>query len=93
MTSIVKRTKQINPASGYLLGNTVSLDAKFIYDPIQFTVGSYGVVAKDGTNIYFDTYANVVTFLITPEVTKGSGSITCAESTCVHPLLSVMVTM
>lgn len=70
MSSLIKTTKQIPGATSYFLAKTLggsfTAITKFIYEPITFTVGSYGVVMIQGTNIYFDTYANAVLFLTDP---------------------------
>ncbi len=77
MPSITTTTKQIPSNSGYFLaknlGGSFTALAEFIYDPIAFTVGSFGVVAVNGTSVYFDTYANAVTFLTNPGATGNSG--------------------
>jgi hypothetical protein len=70
MSSLLKELKQIPSNNGYFLakdlGGSFTAITKFIYDPITFTVGSYGVVMIQGTNVYFDTYANADAFLTDP---------------------------
>lgn len=77
MSSLLKTPKQIAARTGYFLakalGSPLTALVEFIYDPIQFTIGSFGVVGIEGSNIYFDTYANAVTFLTNPAATGNSG--------------------
>lgn len=65
MSSVLASPQQIASRTGYLLcqANTGSA-AKFNPDaPWTFTVGTGGVVAVNGTNVVFDTYANARTAL------------------------------
>lgn len=77
MSSLIKVTKQIPGNGSYFLskdlGGSFTALVEFIYDPINFTVGSFGVVGIEGGNVYFDTYANVVTFLTNPSGAGNSG--------------------
>lgn len=77
MSSLIKTTKQIPGNGSYFLskdlGGSFTALVEFIYDPINFTVGSFGVVAVNGGSVYFDTYANVVTFLTNPGATGNTG--------------------
>lgn len=63
------RAIKTNPSiSGYFRGENPAADAtiKFIFYPLKFTVGTFGVVRIDGNNIYFNTYANAVNLLQSP---------------------------
>lgn len=65
MTSVLASPQQISSRTGYLLcqANTGSA-ADFVPDaPWTFTVGTGGVVAVNGSNVVFDTYANTRTAL------------------------------
>jgi hypothetical protein len=70
MPSLNTSIKQTPSSTGYFLakalGGSFTARVEFIYDPIAFTVGSFGVVGISGTNVYFDTYANVVSFFTDP---------------------------
>jgi hypothetical protein len=83
MPSLTTTTKQIPSNSGYFLAKTLggsfTAITKFIYEPINFTVGSYGVVAVNGTNVYFNTYANAVAFLTDP-TSYGNSSYSLADN-------------
>ena len=83
MSSLLKTTKQIPGATSYFLAKTLggsfTAITKFIYEPITFTVGSYGVVGIEGTNIYFDTYANA-TALLTDPSSYGNSSFSLADN-------------
>lgn len=77
MPSIATTTKQIPSSSGYFLaknlGGSFTALVDFIYDPINITVGSFGVVAVNGSSVYFDTYANAVAFITNPSATGNTG--------------------
>lgn len=65
MSSVLASPQQVASRTGYLLcqANTGSA-ADFVPDaPWTFTVGTGGVVAVNGTNVVFDTYANARTAL------------------------------
>jgi hypothetical protein len=83
MPSITSTTKQIPSSSAYFLakdlGGSFTAVTKFIYEPITFTVGQYGVVDKNGTNIYFDTYANARLFFTDP-TSYGNSSYSLADN-------------
>jgi hypothetical protein len=83
MPSITTTIKQTPSSTGYFLskdlGGSFTAITHFILDPIQFTVGSHGVTAVNGTNIYFDTYANVVLFFTDP-TSYGNESETLANN-------------
>ncbi len=83
MPSITTTIKQTPSSTGYFLAKTLggsfTAITKFIYDPITFTVGSYGVVAVKGTNVYFDTYANAVLFFTDPS-SYGNSSYSLADN-------------
>lgn len=74
MPSITSYTSEIPSSTGYFKGDTAGVSSTAYYYPLQasfnFAVGTpSGCVAVDGTNIYFDTYANVRTWL-TSSATK-----------------------
>lgn len=83
MSSLIKTTKQIPGNGSYFLskdlGGSFTALVEFIYEPITFTVGSFGVVAVNGGSVYFDTYANVVTFLTNP-AGAGNTSVTLGDN-------------
>jgi hypothetical protein len=83
MPALTTTIKQIPSNSGYFLAKTLggsfTAITKFIYDPITFTVGSFGVVGIDGTNVYFDTYANADLFLTDPS-SYGNSSYSIADN-------------
>ena len=76
MSSLVRTPAQIPAIYGYFRGENPDVDlyTKFILAPIKFTVGSDGVNAIQGTNVYFNTYNDVVQFLGDP-VGHGNNSI------------------
>lgn len=66
MSSVTSRTSQIPSIIGYFktdIGNDLTY-VRRIPDPPGFKIGTGGVVAIDGGNVYFDTYANAQTALI-----------------------------
>lgn len=66
MPSITSYISQIPSVVGYFktdIGNDITY-VKRIPDPPGFTVGSGGVTAISGTNVFFNTYANARTALI-----------------------------
>lgn len=83
MPALTTTIKQIPSNTGYFLskdlGGSFTARVEFIYDPIAFTVGSFGVVGIEGTNIYFDTYANVVLFFTDPG-SYGNSSFTLGDN-------------
>lgn len=78
MPSILTSTKQIPSDGAYFLAKDMAggftATTKFIYEPIKFTVGSYGVVMVQGTNVYFDTYANARSAITDPDTTGNVGT-------------------
>ncbi len=77
---MLRAPKQIMSSSGYFRGDNPNsaITVKFIFYPLKFTVGTYGVVNIDGTNIYFDTWANAVTLLQSPG-SYGNNSLTIVD--------------
>lgn len=76
MTSLARAPAQIPSLYGYFRGDnpTADLFTKFIFAPIKFTVGTGGVIAIQGSNIYFSSFTAVKDFLGDP-VTYGNNSI------------------
>lgn len=74
MTSLVRAPAQIPSLYGYFrVDNPLTdLSSNFIVDPIKFTVGTGGVVLIQGTNIFFDSYQSVVSFLGNPTAYNNS---------------------
>lgn len=68
MSSLLRAIKQTPSRVGYFRGDNPGADATvdFLFYPLKFTVGSFGVVRIDNANIYFDTYANAVDFFQDP---------------------------
>lgn len=83
MPALTTTIKQIPSDSSYFLAKTLggsfTTITKFIYEPITFTVGSFGVVGIEGSNIYFDTYANAVDFFTDP-TSNGNTSYSLADN-------------
>ena len=63
------RAIKTNPAvTGYFRGdnpNTIT-DCRFITYPLKVAINSFGVVAIQGNNIFFDTYDNAKDFIRAP---------------------------
>jgi hypothetical protein len=68
MSSMLRAIKTTPAIVGYFRGDNPASDitVKFIVYPLKFTIGTYGVVAIQGNNIFFDTYANARALLQSP---------------------------
>lgn len=77
---MLRTIKQTPSRVGYFRGDnpTESARVDFIYYPLKVTLNSFGVVAIQGNNIFFDTFANAEDFLVDPG-SNGNASATVAD--------------
>ena len=77
---MLRSIKQIPSIVGYFRGDNPSAvtGCKFIVYPLKVTIGSFGVVAIQGNNIFFDTYTNAQDFITAPD-SNGNTSATVVD--------------
>lgn len=73
---MLRAIKQIPTVVGYFRGDNPSAvtGCKFITYPLKVEINSFGVVAIQGNNIFFDTYTNAQDFITAPDSNGNLGT-------------------